>query len=113
MTSYLHDNAIFNLFPDEIRNKENYWRFFSHNEEEFWIFYHHITQRRIESDRHIERRITGVFYDNWGESLEFDPILGWVRKERVNVPCHETTNLRTRGIRDYSYNGKNIALLHN
>jgi hypothetical protein len=49
------------------------------------------------------------FYRNWPASLMPDAELGYVRKPNVRTPCHETTNLATRGTHDYALPGREIV----
>lgn len=49
------------------------------------------------------------FYANWPVSLEFDPVLGYKRKADVTFPGHETSNLGTRGLKQYTLEGPKIA----
>ena len=49
------------------------------------------------------------FYAHWATSLEFDPVLGYKRKANVKIPGHETSNLGTRGLKQYSLKGRKMA----
>ena len=49
------------------------------------------------------------FYRKWPTSLIPDQELGYVRKPDVRTPCHETTNVGTRGTHDYAWTGRKIA----
>jgi len=49
------------------------------------------------------------FYRRWPASLMPDPTLGYVRKPDVRIPCHETTQLATRGTHEYTEGGAKIA----
>ncbi len=52
-----------------------------------------------------------AFYRAWATSLQPDATLGYARKPDVKVPCHETTALGTRGLRDYSADGPKLVFL--
>jgi len=62
-------------------------------------------QAGASSDTSIE------FYKSWATSLVPDAELGYRRASNVQTPCHETTNLGTRGIGDYSWSGPKIVFL--
>ena len=49
------------------------------------------------------------FYAHWAASLEFDPLLGYKRKSNVTFPGHETSNLGTRGKKQYALGGEKIV----
>jgi hypothetical protein len=51
------------------------------------------------------------FYKSWATSLVPDAELGYRRTPNVHTPCHETTNLATRGSGDYSWSGPKIVFL--
>ena len=51
------------------------------------------------------------FYKSWATSLVPDAELGYRRTPNVRTPCHETTNLATRGSGDYSWSGPKIVFL--
>jgi hypothetical protein len=56
------------------------------------------------------RRDTRIpFYQRWAASLVPDAELGYVRKANVRLPCHETTNLATRGTHDYATTGPKLV----
>ena len=55
---------------------------------------------------------TGIeFYRKWAASLTPDAELGYVRAPGIRTPCHETTNLATRGIGEASWTGPKIVFV--
>lgn len=53
---------------------------------------------------------TGIeFYRRWATSLVPDAELGYVRKAGVTTPCHETTNLGSRGTHDHPASGRRLV----
>jgi len=51
------------------------------------------------------------FYRKWAASLTPDPELGYVRAPDIRTPCHETTNLATRGAGEASWVGPKIVFV--
>lgn len=76
---------------------------YSNDDDTDYWYYRHIFTRNIE----IKNKQT-EFYSNWEVSLQPDPLLGYSRKKDVNIPCHETSNLGTRGAKNYTFQGKKI-----
>ena len=55
---------------------------------------------------------TGIeFYRKWAASLTPDAELGYVRAPGIRTPCHETTNLATRGIGEARWDGPKIVFV--
>lgn len=83
--------------------------------DELWIYRHlfSASKRWTVGARRPEAagETTIEFYKNWAASLVPDPELGYVREPNVAIPCHETTNLGTRGTRAYSQSGRKIVFL--
>ncbi|MAG15598.1 hypothetical protein CMO88_00900 [Candidatus Woesearchaeota archaeon] len=72
------------------------------NDDDFWYFKNLFDKSFDVEKEYTEDEITGEFYDNWGLSLEPDGLLGYTRISNITTPCHETSNLGTRGTKKYS-----------
>ena len=90
-------------------------QYYARTLDEYWI-YHHL----FASDRRWTVAAGGAvasgespveFYRKWPTSLAPDAEQGYARKPGVKTPCHETTNLATRGTRDYAMEGRRIVFL--
>src|SRR2546429_3186465 len=87
--------------------------YYARNADELWIYRYLFSSssrwavaaqgENGKSDTRIE------FYRNWATSLMPDGELGYVRRPGLRVPCHETTQAGTRGLREYSPTGPKIA----
>ncbi|HET7033243.1 MAG TPA: hypothetical protein VFJ48_08975, partial [Casimicrobiaceae bacterium] len=80
--------------------------FYAFDADELWIYRYLFSSTKrwaITPEASDASAETGIeFYRKWSTSLEPDAELGWVRRRNVRIPCHETTNLGTRGTRDYA-----------
>ena len=80
--------------------------YYAFSADELWIYRYLFSSSKrwaITAEPRNASQETGIeFYRKWSTSLEPDAELGWVRKRGVHVPCHETTNLGSRGARDYA-----------
>ncbi len=87
--------------------------FYARSLDEVWVYRHLFVgggRDGMVPDQPVATRDTGIeFYRRWPASLEPDARLGYVRKANVRIPCHETTNLATRGTRDYAPDTPKIA----
>jgi hypothetical protein len=87
--------------------------YYARSLDEFWIYTQIFSASRRWSvgattpDTSGETRIE--FYKGWPISLTPDRELGYVRKAGVHTPCHETTNLATRGTHYYAPTGRKIV----
>ena len=89
--------------------------YYARSLDELWVYRHLFSastpwavgsgQVNASSETSIE------FYKSWATSLVPDAELGYRRASNVQTPCHETTNLGTRGIGDYSWSGPKIVFL--
>lgn len=73
--------------------------------DELWIYRHLFSASKrwaVAFERAPATPETPIeFYRKWATSLMPDPELGYVRKPNVRIPCHETTDLATRGLGRY------------
>ena len=89
--------------------------YYARTSDELWIYRYLFTSNKRwavasgQPDASQETRIE--FYKRWATSLMPDAQLGYVRKPSVRTPCHETTNLGTRGTRNYSLSGSKLVFL--
>ncbi len=81
-------------------------KYYSKTDEDLWYFHYIFTEKPIQNKTYAK---TTPFIDTWGLSLQPDALLGYSRKPNITIACHETTNLGTRGLKQYSYKNKNIV----
>jgi hypothetical protein len=88
-------------------------RYYARTPDELWTYRYLFAGPRDESMARIGQAESATdseipFYRQWAASLEPDAQLGYVRKSGFRLPCHETTNLGTRGLHDYRVEGPKI-----
>jgi hypothetical protein len=87
--------------------------YYARSLDEFWIYTQLFSASRrwsIGATKPDTSGETGIeFYKGWPISLTPDGELGYVRRAGVRTPCHETTNLATRGTHDYAPTGRKIV----
>jgi hypothetical protein len=89
-------------------------RYYARTPDELWIYrYLFAGSRDVTGSSPIGQSepasdSQNPFYRQWAASLAPDAELGYARKTDFRMPCHETINLGTRGVRDYRVDGPKI-----
>jgi hypothetical protein len=103
----------FTLFHSSAEFASQNPEYYARTLDELWIYRHLFSGSKrwtVGAGQADATRETSIeFYRKWPTSLTPDKELGYVRKPDVRTPCHETTNLGTRGTHDYALTGRKIV----